>query len=129
MVWYIVIEPWWMVLYCVVWYSMVWYGVVWCGVVWCGVVWCGVAWYGTKCTDQWAFVCTHQCAFVSLKFFVVKTWIAKSCMMSSPNLLDQWGGPNGFTGFSLDGRFHVTGFSFIPIKTKPPPSVCVSHHA
>ena len=62
-----------------VWYGMVWCGVVWCGVVWCGVVWCGMVWYDIAFSNFFTLsdlnpdpAFTHQCAFVSSKFFVVE---------------------------------------------------------
>ena len=81
MVWYGV---WYGIVFDRVWYGMVWDGMAWHGMVRCGMVWYGVVWYGMVLYDI-AFsnffilldlnpdpTFTHQCAFVSSKFFVVE---------------------------------------------------------
>ncbi len=72
---------------------------------------------------------TYQCARVLWKSLLVEICTRKSNTFLSPNALDHFAGPWGWTKEKLEGIAQVSGVSFTPIKINPPASVSTSHHA
>ena len=69
----------------------------------------------------------YQWASVPWNVLLIENWTPISSMTTSPRILDQCGGPCGWTGVEFDGTVQVTGLSFIATNINPPPSVCISH--
>ncbi len=72
---------------------------------------------------------TNQCARVSWKSLLVEICTRKSNTFLSPNALDHFAGPWGWTKEKLEGIAQVSGVSLTPINKNPPVSVSTSHHA